>query len=154
MKTDQNSLSTRFAIDLAVLSFVFHFAWEILQAPLYSSLDDASHSVGTLECLQATLGDVIIMFAALALVRWIAGPAWNDSATGRGPLVFLVVGLGVTIVLEFVNTSLLGRWAYGPDMPSLPVLGTGLAPLAQWVVIPLIVLWYLRRLHPAPAGGR
>ena len=58
------------------------------------------------------------------------------------------MGLLATIALEFINTEILARWTYGSYMPRMPVLGTGLAPIAQWVVIPLVVLWYLRRLHP------
>ena len=76
------------------------------------------------------------------------------SAFGRGFFVFLAVGLIATIALEYLNTEILGRWTYGPEMPRLPILGTGLAPIAQWVVIPIVVLWYLRRLHPPLADRR
>jgi len=37
------------------------------------------------------------------------------------------------------------RWAYSEAMPHLPVLGTGLLPLLQWLVIPPLVLWFIRR---------
>ena len=147
MKTDRNSSATRFVIDFVVLSGVFHFAWEILQAPLFASLDGASHFAGVVECGWATLGDILIMISAFLVARALAGPEWNMSAFGRGVIVFLAVGLIATIALEYLNTEILGRWTYGPDMPRLPFLGTGLAPLVQWVVIPLAVLWYLRRLH-------
>jgi hypothetical protein len=30
-------------------------------------------------------------------------------------------------------------------MPRLPVIGTGLLPLLQWLVIPPLVLWFVRR---------
>jgi len=33
-------------------------------------------------------------------------------------------------------------------MPVLPVLGTGFAPILQWVFVPMFVLWYMRRLAP------
>ncbi|MDA7429200.1 hypothetical protein [Primorskyibacter aestuariivivens] len=148
MKVDDNASAVWIVLDLVVLSGILHFTWEILQAPLFSSLDGASHFAGIVECAWATLGDVLIMIAAFFAARALAGPAWNKSALGRGVVVFLAVGLIATIALEYLNTEVLGRWTYGPDMLRLPVLGTGLAPLAQWVIIPLVVLWYLRRLQP------
>ena len=39
---------------------------------------------------------------------------------------------------------------YAAAMPRLPFLGTGLGPLGQWVVVPMIVIWYLHRLSPDP----
>ncbi len=154
MKIERKDSVTRVVIDFVVLSGVFHFAWEVLQAPLFSSLDDDSHFAGVVECGWATFGDILIMIAAFLVARVLAGRAWNMSAFGRGVFVFLAVGLVATIALEYLNTEILGRWTYVPEMPRLPILGTGLAPIAQWLVIPLVVLWYLRRLHPYPADER
>jgi len=30
-------------------------------------------------------------------------------------------------------------------MPVIPLLGVGLSPLLQWVVLPPIVVWFVRR---------
>jgi len=35
-------------------------------------------------------------------------------------------------------------------MPRLPVIRTGLSPLLQWIIVPMLVLWYLRRLSAKP----
>jgi hypothetical protein len=126
-----------------------HFTWELLQAPLFSSLADKSHIPGILICLQATLGDLGIALAAL----------WAASIAGRGRVwvahprtgpvaVYLATGLIATIGFEFVSAEILNRWTYAPEMPRLPLLGTGLSPLLQWLVVPSLVLWYLNRLAP------
>jgi hypothetical protein len=39
-----------------------------------------------------------------------------------------------------VNVEIRGSWAYSERMPRLPVTGTGLAPLAQWIVLPGLAL--------------
>ncbi len=148
MKVNGSTSQVRRMLDFVMLSGVFHFSWEILQAPLYSSFYGVSHFAGILECAAATLGDVLIMVGALVIARAMAGPKWNKQTIARGTYVFIAVGLLATIALEFINTEILARWTYGPDMPRVPILGTGLMPIAQWVVIPLVVLWYLRRLHP------
>lgn len=140
-------------VDLLILSFMGHFAWELLQAPFFSSLDGANHIAGILICLQATLGDLGIALAAFwaaALFgrsrNWAARPGVGTVA------VYLVAGLLITVVLEYLNTEILNRWSYAPDMPLLPVFGTGLSPILQWLIIPSLVLWYLHRLAPAADG--
>lgn len=60
--TDQRRLSPE--IDLLVLSFLGHFTWEILQAPLFASLSNTDHFVGIAICLKATFGDLAIALAA------------------------------------------------------------------------------------------
>lgn len=60
-------------------------------------------------------------------------------------LVFITVGIVITIVLEWHATVLQQRWAYGELMPTLPILGTGLAPLLQWLILPPLILWFARR---------
>ena len=137
MKVDDRTSGAWIGFDLVVLSGILHFAWEILQAPLFSSLDSASHFAGVVECGWATLGDILVMIAAFLVARVLAGPAWNISVFGRGVFVFLAVGLIATIALEYLNTEILGSWTYGPEMPRLPILGTVLAPIAQWMVIRL-----------------
>ena len=134
-------------LDLIILSFFLHFAWEFAQVPLFEDLPTRLHIQGIIICSQATVGDVMIALAAFwaaALVsrsrRWVAKPR-------AAPLiVYLGTGLLLTVSVEYLSTEVLDLWAYGPDMPRLPYLGTGLSPLLQWSVIPLIVYWYLKRL--------
>ena len=134
-------------IDLIVLSFLGHFAWEILQAPMFSSMNQVDHFSGIFICLKATLGDLVIALAAFwsaALMgrsrRWFTRP-------GRlAPMVFFAAGVLLTVGLEYLHTEITGRWAYNEAMPLLPVIGTGLSPILQWIFVPLLVLWYLSRL--------
>lgn len=50
-------------------------------------------------------------------------------------LIFLTVGILITIGYEIYAVST-GRWAYDEQMPQ--ILGIGLSPLLQWIVIPLL----------------
>lgn len=141
--------------DLLVLSFLGHFAWEILQAPLLSSLSQTDHIAGIYICLKATMGDLAIALAAF----WCAAVLgrsrkWFIHPSRRALAVFFAVGLLLTIGLEFVHTEITGRWAYDGLMPLLPVVGTGLTPILQWIFVPLLVLWYLRRLDANICASR
>ena len=129
---------------LALFAFLLHFVWEMGQAPFYRGMATAAHGTAVRACAVATVGDVVILLVAYALVaaavrsrRWLAAP------TGGRVAGFLAVGLAATAGLELLNVYVLGRWAYGTGMPR--VFGVGLAPLLQWMLVPPAVLWLARR---------
>ena len=55
----------------------------------------------------------------------------------------MAVGVGFTVVVEYVSVYHLARWSYAPAMPL--VAGLGVVPLVQWIVLPLLTLWLTRR---------
>ncbi len=138
-------------IDLIILSFLGHFAWEILQAPLFASLSETDHFIGIATCLRATIGDLGIALAAFWCAAFTRKDRnWVAKAGILAPAVFFAVGLLATLGLEYLNTEVTGRWSYDGLMPLLPVLGTGLTPILQWIFVPMLVLWYMRRLTQKP----
>lgn len=86
---------------------------------------------------------LLLAFWLVALWRrdrdWILRP--SASALGW----FLLPGLVMTVVFEALATGPWGRWTYADTMPVLPVVGTGVAPLLQWLLLPLLVVWLVRR---------
>lgn len=69
-----------------IFTFVFHFAWEILQVSLFARMPVISHWQATLVCLKATLGDIVIALASFAAAavwqkdwHWFARPNWVRS---------------------------------------------------------------------------
>jgi hypothetical protein len=57
----------------------------------------------------------------------------------------LSIGVGYTIFSEYLNTVIRRSWTYAELMPTLPLLGIGLAPMAQWVVVPSASLAFAGR---------
>jgi hypothetical protein len=60
--------------------------------------------------------------------------------------VAVAIGLGYTVASERLNVGLV-RWTYAEAMPVVPVLDVGLAPLLQWIAVPLAAFWLLGRLR-------
>lgn len=129
---------------LALFAFLLHFVWEMLQVPGFAGMAEADHWDATLFCLRATLGDVLILWVAYAAAGFAVGDgAWIVRWSVRPVGTFVVVGVTITVVLEWLNTAVLDRWAYAQGMPI--IAGVGLAPLLQWLLIPPLVLWLARR---------
>lgn len=132
--------------NVLVFSFLLNLAWEVWQVPFFRGMAELPHWLGVKACTQATLGDAGIALAAFWVTavyaktrRWISQPNRIQIA------IFLGVGVGVTVTVEALATGMLERWAYNDAMPRLPILGTGLLPLLQWLTLPPLVLCIVRR---------
>lgn len=131
---------------IAVFSFLLHFVWEFLQAPTYAGMAEMQHWDGIKLCTSATIGDVGFALTAF----WVTSAAARTRYWFRNPkpwqlLVFIAVGIALTIGFEYYYTNISLRWTYSELMPLVPPFGTGLSPLMQWLVIPPLVLWFTRR---------
>ena len=97
-------------------------------------------------CTRAAVGDAVISLIAFWLVSatwrtrgWITEPSRNQK------VAFIAVGLILAIALEVLATRVSDRWDYAGTMPMVPVIGIGLLPILQWMVLPPFVLWLVRR---------
>lgn len=123
-------------------SLVVHLLWEVLQLPLYTLWNKGTLREQAFAVIHCTVGDAMIAGLSLLMALAIFGrPSWPKSGTRPVWLLTLLLGVSYTIYSEWLNVSVRGSWAYSDLMPTLPVLGTGLAPLLQWIVVPTLVLW-------------
>lgn len=133
-------------LTVAFFSFAFHFVWEMLQVPTYQGMSTMEHWEGILVCTQGTVGDVGFALTAFWITavfrrsrRWILRPSIPDV------LLFLAVGMILTIGFEYYYVEIAHRWTYAAWMPLVPPFGTGLSPFMQWIIVPLLVLLVARR---------
>jgi hypothetical protein len=123
--------------------------WEIAQLPLYTLWRDSPSSSIASAVLHCTVGDVVIATVALIGALTVVGSAeWPDEGSFRVGVTTLTLGVGYTIFNEYFNTVVRRSWTYTELMPTLPWFGTGLAPLAQWIVVPSVALVFAR-MHSA-----
>lgn len=119
--------------------------WEVAQLPLYTIWNEQGVAGSLRAAAHCTLGDAGIALAAsfvcLALAA-VAGPLRRVLPLS---VLIVVTGLMVTAVFEWASTEWLARWAYSDLMPTIPLLGLGLSPVMQWIVVPAVALMILRR---------
>lgn len=130
---------------LVVYSFLLHFVWEFWQAPTYAGMVELNHWDGIKLCSSATFGDVGFALTAFWITSAAAGSRyWLQRPTTWQAVLFLGVGIVLTVGFEYYYTNISLRWTYSDLMPLVPPFGTGLSPLLQWIVIPLLVIWFSR----------
>ena len=126
--------------------FIINLFWEIVQMPLFTSYQEATFLGINKACIQASAGDavmIVVSFWILAIL--LKSREWIYQLNAFRIGLFLIPGLVFTIIAEHLAIGPLGRWEYGNLMPVLPFFGTGVVPIAQWVVIPVLVLWAVRK---------
>ncbi|MGH7986563.1 MAG: hypothetical protein ACREQX_09810 [Candidatus Binataceae bacterium] len=135
------------------------FLWEICQLPGFADWRNGSWGWLAFIAIIGTVGDVLIAATALALALVCFGDdRWPErrSSYWRVAAMAWVLGLVYTAHSEWRNAVVLHTWTYSSLMPVLPVLGIGLFPLLQWILIPAAIFYYMRlkiprvkRAHPA-----
>ncbi len=128
-----------------VIAVAFNFAWELAQSPLYVGMDNFSRMWSV--CLPASLGD-----GALALLIFAVGwlvlrqRDWFVRPRIRGYALMLVTGLVIATGIELVAVYVMRLWEYAKQMPLVPGLGAGLAPIAQMLLLPPLIFHIVARL--------
>lgn len=128
-----------------VASGLAHLVWEIVQLPLYTLWKTGTKGEQIFAVLHCTGGDILIAGSSLLTALALVGRrAWPTDGFARVASVTMVIGLGYTIYSEWLNTAVRVSWTYSELMPVVPWIGTGLSPLAQWLVVPSLALWAAR----------
>jgi len=123
-----------------------HFAWEIIQLPLYTIWNEGTMREIAFAVIHCTGGDILIALASIMGAMIIVGkPDWPSVRFCEVAAVTIFFGVAYTVYSEWFNVSVRGSWAYAPLMPTIPLIGTGLTPTLQWIVIPVAALAVARR---------
>jgi hypothetical protein len=123
-----------------------NLAWEVAQLPLYTIWRDGSMRDIAFAVLHCTGGDLLIAGTALLGALLVTGDGrWPRVRFYSVAAVAILGGLAYTVFSEWLNTEVRGSWAYSELMPQLPLIGAGVAPFAQWIIVPLCAFWWASR---------
>lgn len=153
--TDERSLTllgriTRLPeFNVAVFAMLLNYPWEFLQVPLFAKMPGAPHWEAIKTCTRATFGDAVIMLLAFWVVSAFARSRYWVCAVPRASrlALFVSVGVVITVTIEWLaqNGLWIDGWHYSALMPVLPGLGVGLSPVLQWILLPPLAIWFVRR---------
>lgn len=128
---------------LAIMA-VGNFVWEIAHLPLYTIWLEDNLIVKAYAVSHCTAGDVLIAIVSLLLAIAVFGRGWPQTHYWSVAGVAIALGVSYTVFSEWLNISVRGSWAYRDIMPVVPPFETGLTPLLQWLVLPVITFCLLQ----------
>jgi hypothetical protein len=124
-----------------VLSIGLNLLWERAHLPLYGVWTTGKIWTKTFAIVHCALGDVMIAgLALIAALVLVGSKAWPLERARVVLVLAVAFSVAYTIYSEWLNTTVRQSWAYSPLMPVLPLIGTGLSPLLQWLVVPSFAL--------------
>ena len=134
-------------LPVAVLGFGLSAAWEFLQTPFYADHGrELSYLLRTR--LHCAGGDTLILLFAFGVTSLIfRSRQWLRDGRPGPTVLFVALGFAYTVWSEWFNTRVTLSWQYAESMPR--VFGIGLAPLAQWLAIPVLLALIFRKLPRA-----
>jgi hypothetical protein len=136
-------LKWRAILGWLLLAAVLNLAWEIAQLPLYTIFLDGRPEQIAFAVAHCTGGDILIALVCYLVASAVTlDLAWPWHRPGSGVAVAIVSGVTYTVFSEWLNVSVRGSWAYTESMPQIS--GIGLTPLLQWLVVPLVALYFMR----------
>ncbi|MDA2917067.1 hypothetical protein MYX64_09555 [Nitrospinae bacterium AH_259_B05_G02_I21] len=142
-------LGTLYGVAVAV-----NFIWEVPQMAFYEWWG-ASWSVGLLICLQAALGDGLLVLTLYGLgYAFFRQRNWILQPSVAGYSLLVLAGMVIAVAIE-MHALAWGRWAYNALMPVIPGLGVGLVPVVQMMILPTLIAFLTRWwLLGGPATAR
>jgi len=126
--------------------FLLNAAWEAAHSPLYTDWSREWTYLAWTR-LHCTLGDVLILLGAFWVTSLVYGTRRWPGTRPVAEILFVLLGLAYTVWSEWYNTGIRASWGYSPWMPT--VLGVGLTPILQWVLLPPLIVRLVRpRVRP------
>jgi len=131
---------------LFVVAVLVNYPWERAQSRLYILPGGAE--VEWWVCAAASVADGLLVL----LIFWIGKLViddrdWYLRPGARGYAVLLLSGAVISTVVEWSTIYAAHWWGYSPDMPLVPGLNIGLAPLTQMLVLPPLIVSLLAWWH-------
>ncbi len=121
-----------------------NLVWETAHLPLYTIWRTGTADDNAFAVVHCTIGDVALALSMLATALLVTGNRdWPVRHFWVVAALTVLLGVGSTVLLEWLNVAVWKSWAYSGLMPVLPVFGfkVGLSPLLQWILVPLLALW-------------
>lgn len=126
-------------------SGILHLVWETLQLPLYTIWSTGSWGEIAFALLHCTIGDLMIASLSLLIALLVVGHrAWPSERFTVVMMTTIIIAVGYTVYSEWMNTTVRKTWQYSNLMPTLPLLGTGVSPFTQWLIVPSIAFAAVR----------
>lgn len=128
---------------IAIIAFIINLIWENLHDSLYVDYNPTMQRIFYLGC---TLGDVLLVFMVYGLVAWVQKDAlWMKHFWRRGLILTLAFSITIALLAEWIALKL-QLWNYNEKMPLVPVIGIGLSPFLQIILLPALTFYIGRKI--------
>jgi hypothetical protein len=130
---------------VALYGFLLNVLWEFSHSALYVDHFQRNVSYILWTRFHCSIGDVLILLGSFWWTAlWFRTRFWFLRNRYYLPaILFVLSGFAYTGWSEWYNTRVTQAWSYSQTMPT--VFGIGISPIAQWLILPPLLVLLLRR---------
>ena len=141
MESDWLLSLRRYLIATALLNLL----WEFAHLPLYTLWTTGTRGEIVFAAVHCTGGDILIALSVLTVSLLVFGSKrWPGERFHVVYITTLIMGILYTAFSEWLNIEIRESWQYSSAMPVVPIIGMGLSPLMQWIVVPTVAFYWAR----------
>jgi hypothetical protein len=144
----------RLQIYLYLLALPLHLIWEVAQIEAYA-FPETNLMKDVIGCFLPSLGDGL-MTLVIYWAGWLAFRDWQWILHPgiHGYLFMMSIGLLLAVAVEWNALYQTRAWAYNERMITVPILGVGLLPILQMLLLlpatAVLVQWMWRKRRKTP----
>ena len=130
---------------LFLVAVPLNLAWEVTQIMAYD-FPQQGLMANLIGCLVPSLGDGL-MTLIIYWSGWLTfrDPGWILRLGVTGYVLMALVGFLLAVGIEWNALYRTGAWEYTPRMPRIPIVGVGLLPVLQMLILPPASVLFIRR---------
>jgi len=132
--SDNKSSKRFFNVYLAAVAFVLNWIWEVAQISAYETAEK-SIVESLIFCTLASVVDVLAILVIYGVTAFLfRRHDWKFY------LITALFGALIAVLFEKIALTF-GWWSYREQMTTVPLLGTGLLPFMQLVLLTPVAIW-------------
>ncbi len=118
----------------------------MLQVPFFRNTDFSDIRVRII-CFEASIGNanivlLIFLIGRLLFKSWY----WSDRLNAFKSIYLCSIGGFIAIHIEMTALDA-NRWSYSEIMPTIPLLGVGIIPVMQLLILPYVSYKIADKIH-------
>ena len=136
-KATNKNIFKRLVLKITIIALLLNLIWELVQMPLYKG---SSYSIEQIAfCTLASVADaltVLLLYFGVAFI--FRSPLWLQHLKWQQITIVILIGGTGEVLAEMWHLSS-GSWAYDNSMPIIPFVSVGIAPVLQFMILPLLI---------------
>jgi hypothetical protein len=139
----KNKVIIEYLLWYLFFSFIIFATWEWIQTPFFV---DVTQDINTIVWfrIHCTIGDIMILTISILVIGLLfRNITWFLKPSKAQLLSVTSISVFYTLFSEYRNVHISENWSYSSLMPK--ILGIGLIPVIQWILLPAIILYITSR---------
>ena len=125
---------------LFCIGFAFNLVWELSQIQFFTNLSSSGYLLAVIYCSIASIIDGLTVVSIFLIVERIIGRGNREYY-----LVAAFLGAAAAVVFELAALKI-GLWSYDTAMPVIPLIGIGMLPVVQLLILVPVCIYATNRI--------